>query len=302
MTPRWRAGAPDDLVVAPLVSGLDAPPVSERLELSWAPPCELARRLDAGELDLALLPAPEIARRAGAVEVVPGLAVASEGPAGALLHLRVPLAEVRRIVSTAPGHAAETLVATLFAAGGRPVAIDPWPGPLEAALVAQGAVLVAGDDALRGDAPAGRSAPQVLDLGAAWTELTGLPLVWWAWAARPGTIDRRTYGLLHAARTRGRRELESIAARGPERGVPLGRARAALDGAVYRLGRRQLAGWRALCDAAARAGLLPSPVELTFLPLGTAARCSVVTASRQVKSDSHLRVTRSPLPSAPRRG
>lgn len=301
MTMRRRAGAPGDLVAAPLLSGLEAPPVSERLELSIAPPLELARRLDAGELELALLPSGEIARRGAAVQVVPGLAVASEGPAGARLHLRVPLDQVTRIVSTAPGHAAELLAATLFAASGRAVAVEPWTGSLEGALVAHGAVLVAGDDALRWSPPGGRREPQVLDLGAAWTDLTGLPMVWWAWAARPGAIGRETYALLHAARTRGRRELEAIAARGPGRGIASESARAALNGALYRLGRRQLAGWKAFGRAAFEHGLLREPMDLTFFPLRATGGCSVVAPPRRSESDSHRNVTSRPFPSAPPR-
>jgi len=294
--PRWRAGAPGDLVAAPLVYGLDAPPVAEQIELSIAAPLELARRLDEGALDLALLPATEIVRRAAAVEVVPGLAVGSEGPSGALLHLRVPLEKVSRIVSTAPGHAAELVAAILFAAGGRPVEIDRWSGPLESALVAHGAVLVAGDDALRWAASGGRRDPRVLDLGAAWTELTGLPVVWWAWAARPGTIDRRTYGLLHAARTRARRDLDAIAAWAPARGIALERARGGLNGAVYRLGRRQLEGWKACGRAACELGLLPEPANLTFLPLGAARGCPVAATARRSETTSHRRVTPPPFP------
>jgi chorismate dehydratase len=296
MTPRRRAGAPGDLVTAPLVYGLDAPPVSDRLELSIAAPLELARRLDEGALDLALLPATEIARRAGTVEVVPGLAVAGEGKSGALLHLRVPLEEVTRIVSTAPGHAAELLAATLFAAGGRPVAIEPWPGSLESALVAHGAVLIAGDDALRWEPPVGRRDPRVLDLGAAWKELTGQPVVWWAWAARPGSIDRHTYALLHAARTRARRDLDAIAARAPDRGIALERARDGLNSADYRLGRRQLEGGKALVQAAWEHGLLRQPMRLTFLPLGAAGGCPAAATARRGEIDFHRRVTRPPFP------
>ncbi len=296
MPVRWRAGAPGDLVAAPLICGLDAPAAAGPFELSIAPPLELARRLDEGTLDLALLPASEIARRADEVRVVPGLAVASEGPSDAILHLRVPLEEVRRIVSTAPGHAAELVAATLFAAGGRAVEIEPWTGPLEAALVAHGAVLVAGDDALRWEAPGGRRDPRALNLGAAWTELTGMPMVWWAWAARPGAIDRRTYALMHGARTRARRDLASIAALGPARGIALECAQTALNGAVYRLGRRQLEGWRSLWQEAHGHGLLPRPTRLTFLPIGAASGCSVAVAARRIDDDSHTGVTRSPLP------
>jgi len=296
MTSRWRAGAPRDLIVAPLVFGLEEPPVAEQIELSIAPPLELARRLDDGALDLALLPAPEITRRAARVEVVPGLAVASEGPAGALLHLRVPLGQVTRIVSTVPGHAAELLAATLFAAGGRPVAIDPWPGSLESALVAHGAVLVAGDDAMRWEGPGGRRDPQVLDLGEAWTELTGLPMVWWAWAARPETIDRRTYALLHAARTRARRHPDAVVAGAVARGIALERARDALNGAIFRLGRRQLEGWRALGQAAGDRGLLPKPARLRFLRLRAGGGCPAAASARENNSDSLRCAPRSPLP------
>lgn len=270
MAGRPRAGAPPDLVAAPLLHGLDAPPIDASIELLTLPAAELAARFDAGELDLALLPASAIAERVARVGVVPGLAVTSDGSSDARLHLRVPLESVTRVVSTAPGHAAEMLVVTLFAGSGRSIEIERWSGGVEGALAAQGAVLLAGDDALRWSAP---PAARELDLGAAWTDLTGLPFVWWAWVVRSDQVGRGTYSLLHSARLRGRRSLDAIAARTVVESRSRRAALGQLHQMVYRLGRREVAGFEMFRDAARDAGLPLPAAPLTLLRPRSVAAC-----------------------------
>jgi hypothetical protein len=230
---RLRVGAPEGGVIDVLVWGLDLAPWSSRFELVRARPAELISGLGRGDLDLALAPAPLAASGALDVDIVPGLSVCTNGPSGlARRALRVPLSEVRTVESPEPGHAAEALCAVLFAESGRSIRlVHAGSG------VTPDATLVTETDEDAG------AAGESIDLGDAWTSLTGLPMVWWLWAARPGMVGRETYAVLHTARTRGKH------------------ARPDHVGARFRLGRQQVAGLIALIDAAARHGLVPSRRE-----------------------------------------
>ncbi|MBP7147780.1 MAG: hypothetical protein KBD01_09560 [Acidobacteria bacterium] len=277
MSARLRVGAPPDLHGAVLSCGLDLPPWSERVEFVREPPARLAAGMRAGELDIALLPLHE-ALRDQAYDIVPGLSVCSLGAAGiAALHRWRALPKIARIAAREPGHVAGPLVRALFAASGvNAPELVSWEGPPEAARAVADAVLVTGDDALR--AAAGEA--QRLDLGGAWTSLTRQPFVWSLWAARPGTVDRPTYALLHAARTRGRHDLERLVqehARATERDLS-GLLRQVHESVVYRLGRRQLAAIEEFWTTAAGAGILPAWLPVRFVPF--AGACDPLSSRR----------------------
>ncbi|MDH3285229.1 MAG: hypothetical protein OEQ13_10845 [Acidobacteriota bacterium] len=266
--------APTDIDATPLVDGLDRPPWSDRVDLLRLPDRErIVTMLDDGAADAALLPTGALARRAGALEIVPGIAIGADGPGATarLLH-RIPLGDTRTIASAAQGHAAETLVMLLFREAGRDPRLVEWPGSLASALDEHDALLVVGDDALTfDDAPAARS----VDLGEAWSELTGLPFLWSVWAARPGVIDRALYGLLHGVRSRGRHRMLPIVASFAERHglVAETLAERLRSSVTYRLGRRQLDGLRAFWARAARHGLLPQGAIPRFVTLDAGKSC-----------------------------
>ncbi len=251
--PAPRLGAPPDAACAALVAGLD---------VVVAPPRDLARRLALGELDLALLPPQLYAAGAERFDVVPGLAAGSDGPCGfARLEARGPLAGLHRVAGPAPGapadgHAAEALVRVLFAASGTPVEIVPFAGTPEEALAEHGARVVAGDEAQGTSAPPGAAS---IDLGEAWSALTGRPFVWWLWAARPGRCDRATYGRLHGARTRGR--------------FAPGGALPAAARVRHRLGLREVAGIELFLGELARLDPALVATQVRFAPLGRGAAC-----------------------------
>lgn len=282
---KLRVAAPGDTELRVLVSGLELPPWSERIELrETRSPRELERALEAGDLDGAVLPIDAVARAGGAYELVPGLAAGSAGPCGVMvLAHREPLDRIDTVASTGRGHAAESLARMLFAASGSRVGLQEADLARSRLTDASGAeqlppgtaLLLTGDLALV-SAPAWQSAGwRVVDLGEAWYELTGLPFVWAAWAVRPGTVTRRLYGILHGARTRGKRGLadaiEALAASTPG-------ARDRVDTALsrwirYRLGNRELAGVRRFWNEAAAVGLLPTDAPLRLLPLAAGTGC-----------------------------
>ena len=281
-----RLSAPGDLETAPLICGLDRPPWNELVSLDvTTDPRSAAAALDRGDLDAALLPSHLVAERARRLEIVPGLAVTSRGACGtAVLWHRRPLRELRVVKSLSPGHSGEMLIKLLFAASGHALEIEPsQPENVSVCGAPEAdALLAAGTPArlLDPEAPESngiRLGPEWerLDLGAAWKELVALPFVWHLWAARPGCIDRQIYGMLHSARTLGRRRGEDLAAEfenqhGGNRAKLLDVLNSRLR---YRLGNNELAGLRRFWEEGRRWRLFPAPGPPRLVPLSGSSPC-----------------------------
>jgi chorismate dehydratase len=138
---------------------------------------------------------------------------------------------------------------------------EPVPPGSAAAVENCDAALLIGDPALFLDHRAAGLAK--IDLGAEWTQLTGLPFVWAFWAGRPGVLDAAGVAALQEARDEGIRDSDAIADAycGVERA---GVCRRYLrDNIKYRLGARELEGLRRYYELAANHGLVEraGPVE-----------------------------------------
>jgi len=209
MNSKVRVGAVSYLNTRPLVFGLDQGQGADRIELSYDVPSVLATRLEAGELDVALLPVIELARIPDLV-VVPGLAIGSYGDCRSVLLIATkPLGEIRSIALDPESRTSNALVRVLCA--------DAWginprfvvgPRDLELALSEHDAVVRIGDKALFEPIPPGTVAH---DLGGAWTANTRTPFVYAVWAARLGALDRELYRWLHESRRAGDAVLAAIA-------------------------------------------------------------------------------------------
>jgi chorismate dehydratase len=125
-------------------------------------------------------------------------------------------------------------------------------------------------EARRGDA-GGRSRAaslpvEKLDLGAIWTEHTGLPFVYAFWAGRAGALDAAGVRALQEARDRGIAQPDAIArdyfAAHPEH-QPLG-ARYLRDNIKYFLAAEDRAGLERFYSYAAEAGVVPRARALSF--------------------------------------
>jgi chorismate dehydratase len=259
-----RAGAVSYLNTRPLVFGIEQGLGCDRLELSYDVPSVLARRMAAGELDLALLPVIELARIPD-LRVVPGLAIGSFGNCrSVLLVAREPLADVRSVALDPESSTSNALARVLFSdAWGRTPSFAEGPSDLVLALEEHDAAVRIGDKALFLPLPAGTIA---YDLGGAWTARTTLPFVFAVWATRAGVVDREIYETLHASRRAGAGELKAIAAdytwngrQYPEVALPYLR-----DAMRYRLGDPEVAAMRKFLASAARIGIIDAapPIEL----------------------------------------
>ncbi len=168
------------LNAVPLVADLD-PAVRQVRDV----PSALSHRLEAREVDAALLPVAEAFRGVGD-GFLGRYGITSDGEvASVLLFLRCPAARVRTVLLDAASRSSAALARYLLARRGATGVV--WrraaragPDPREAQT---DAVLVIGDPAMR-YRPAWPG--EVLDLGACWSEEEGLPFVYARWTARRG--------------------------------------------------------------------------------------------------------------------
>ena len=202
-----RLGSVSFLNARPLVWGLDAH--GDRFNVRFDLPSRCASLLHAEEIDVGLIPSIEYL--SGDYAIVPGVGVVSEGDvASVALFTRGPVESVRSIALDTSSRTSVALTRVLCARhfGIQPTYVHAAPD-LDRMLVQADAALLIGDPALFVDTEA-RGLNKV-DLGAAWTAMTGLPFVYAFWAGRPGAMSGEDVALLQAARDEGVREHAAIA-------------------------------------------------------------------------------------------
>jgi chorismate dehydratase len=207
-----RLGAVDYLNVRPLVYGLERQ--ADRVRLRFDVPSECARLLEAGEIDLGMVPSITYLNRPGD-RIVPELCIGSDGAvASVALFTRKPMREVRSIALDTSSRTSAILTRILCARRFNVTPdFEPHGPNLEAMLARADAALLIGDPALFADYKSiGPGTIEKIDLGLAWTEMTGLPFVWAIWAGRPDAASPETVALLQAAAESGRMHLDEIAA------------------------------------------------------------------------------------------
>ena len=258
----------------PVYGAIDRGLVAVPASLVTGTPAELNDRLADGRLDVSVISAVAYAAHAADFELLPDLAISSDGPVrSVLLFSRRPPEELDRarvLVSTASRTSVQLL--DLLARDRWKVALDTAPAPAEPgdlarlAEVPHDGVLVIGDGALL--LSARRAYPHVTDLGAAWKAWTGLPFVFAVWAARRA-VDRQAVRDVHrallASRKWGLAHLDDLAARASEAtGVERGPCREYPAGLDYGLSYRHLAGLTDFLRRLAARGAVPDGT-LSFL-------------------------------------
>lgn len=208
-----RLGAVGYLNARPLVYKLERSP---NFSLRFDIPSQCADLLHAGGIDVGLIPSIEYLR-GGPLAIVPDLAIASRGPVtSVMLYTTRPMTDVRSIAMDTSSRTSVALVRVLCA---RLFRIDPRLEPLGPDLHAMlgrcDAALMIGDAALFEPPPSSPEsrAPshEVIDLGQAWTDLTGLPFVYAFWAGRPDALTPAHVKELQETRDRGVAEAETVA-------------------------------------------------------------------------------------------
>ena len=203
-----RLGAVGYLNARPLVYGLES---ESRFDLRFDVPSECARLLHARAIDVGLSPSIEYLRGPQAYEIVPGPAVVSHGAvASVAIYTRRDPREIRSIAMDSSSRTSVALATVVlkraYGVAPAPVVLAP---DLPSMLSQADAALIIGDHALFLDAAA--FGVEKIDLGTAWTRLTGLPFVYAFWASWPEVVAPEDGVALRAARDRGVHHLDQVA-------------------------------------------------------------------------------------------
>jgi chorismate dehydratase len=261
--PRPRVGHIQFLNCLPLYWGLVHSGALLDVDLRRDTPDRLSDRLVEGDLDIAPISLVEYLRHADELTLLPDLAVGSDGPVmSCVLVSQLPLEQLDgELVSL--GSTSRTTIELAKMLLEQRIGVRPryltCPPDLAAMMFEGPAAVLIGDAALRAtlhDGP--RLGLAVHDMGAAWRDWTGLPMVFAVWAARrafaadnPGLVKE-----VHDAFVRSREislervdEVAASAARWEDfDAAALVRYFQTLD---FSLGERQLAG---LAEFARRVG------------------------------------------------
>lgn len=246
------------------------------VELTKDTPDKLNDALVGAELDVGPISLVEYLRHAEDLVLLPDLAVGSDGPVLSVnLVSQLPVAELdgQRVALGSTSRTSVELAKLLLE---RRHGVHPHyftcPPDLAAMMIEAPAAVLIGDVALRAtfvDGP--ERGLDVLDLGSAWREWTGLPMVFAVWAARreyaevnPGLVkdvhraflDSRDLALAQVAEV-----AESAARWSPFDRATLERYFTTLD---FSLGPRQVEGLLAFAGKLHEAGLLDRVPELRF--------------------------------------
>ncbi len=248
--PKLRAAAVSFLNARPLTAALAA---SKRIELVLAEPSMCAAMLERGEVDMALQPVGALAGKD--YEIVPGIAIGSDGPVTTVILAgeQSPVVWDEVFLDTA-SRTSQILAKIVLAERGIHPRFTPMPAAdgLAAARGTKGALVI-------GDRAFDVSANQLLDLGREWTHLTRLPMVFALWAARPGALAPEDVAEIARAAREGlgmRTELAQAFAR--EKGGDPERYRRYLTHRIrYGLGPYELQGLETFLSRAAHLGFVP---------------------------------------------
>jgi chorismate dehydratase len=273
---RPRVGHIQFLNCVPIYWGLVRSGALLDVELFKDTPDRLNDALVAGALDIGPISLVEYLRHADELLLLPDIAVGAAGPVLSVnLVSQVPLSDLAgRRVALGSTSRTSVLLARMWLAevhGVQPEYFTCPPDLTTMLLEADAAVLI-GDTALRATYDAPRRGLDVYDLGQAWNEWTGLPMVFAVWAARreyaeanPGLVKD-----VHAAFVRSRDDalahVEDVAAQAARWEVfdafTLANYFRTLD---FSLGERQVEGITAFARRAADAGAVPHSVVPRFI-------------------------------------
>ncbi len=259
-----RLGVVQFLNTKPLVHAFEAGLIEHPFELIYDVPSECARKLHAGETDVALIPAIEIGRGPEPYSVVKGVGIGSVGPVNSVfLVLNKDPENVGSVALDTSSRSSVALTRILFEKkfGTSPQTFDHAPDVDGMLAVADAAVLI-GDIALELD----RTRYRVLDLGQVWTEWTGLPFVYACWTGRVNAISRGEQDLLVAAKSEGIGRIAEIAAAYAEGRpfLPAFYAAYLTESIQFDFGAAELEGMRCFFSYAAELGLIDEAPDIRF--------------------------------------
>lgn len=229
----WRIGSVPYLNAAPLTWGMDG-------EAEFCPPSELSVRLQSGELDAALLSVTEVFMNPGLV-MLDGYGICSDGPVfSVILAHSDRLEDVDTIYLDPSSCTSVMMLKVLMESMGLKPSYLGFTGS-HAELTQKENFLIIGNPAI--EFRMKNTSHKILDLGARWKEITGLPFVYAGWIAQRNADVENLRIHLNRCAENGLSNLEAIHRNHPDfnrefREFYVGNA------IHYRLGQREIDGLR----------------------------------------------------------
>lgn len=196
---KFRIGSVPYLNAVPLTRGIKS-------EITFATPAKLAEMLRRDELDAALVSITEVLLT-NRYDILDGISIASFGEVySVILAHKKPLAEATEIFCDTASLTSVNLLKVLLAEKN----LFPKFVPLEnyEAAREKDFVLLIGDRAI--DFQRAPHAHKILDLGAAWKEMTDLPFVYAVWALRREIENRELRSELKKSQQAGMQQMEQL--------------------------------------------------------------------------------------------
>jgi len=191
----------------------------DAVDLSFRIPSECANEVSSGAADIGII--PSVVLNDNDYGRVPGLGIASRGPVRSILLVSSkPFREIQMLAGDLSSRTSVALARIILAQRyGTEPRVVPHEPDLTRMLNTADAALIIGDPALHLDPQT--LGQHVLDLGAEWSEMTGLPMVFAIWAGRKEAITSEVEAMFHASYQFGRDHLnEIIQMEAGSRGIP----------------------------------------------------------------------------------
>ncbi len=222
----------------PLVWGMVAGPMRDQVELRFELPSECAESVRARRVLAGLVPVIETARQN--LAILADVGIACLGPVRSILLLsKVPPRRIRSLAADTSSRTSVMLTRVILKNRyGIEPALIPHHPDLPAMLAAADAALIIGDPALR--LSPSHWPEYVFDLGQEWWNMTGLPMVFAAWAG-PARLET---GIFRASYEYGAARInEFVGQEAQRRGIPEALARDYLSRSIrYEIGAAERRG------------------------------------------------------------
>jgi chorismate dehydratase len=267
-----KIGAVSFLNTKPLIYGIERNLFPHNFQLTKAIPSALAVELNAGKLDVALIPSIAYAKNSPELQIVPECGIIAHGEVKSIrLYFNKNLKTIKSVAVDISSMTSVILTKILLAERFevKPEFIASMP-EVEKMLATADAALVIGDSALFKTKP---SDENYLDLAEEWHEMTGLPFVFAVWAGRRNVLDIDDLQAIISSKILGQDNIDSVCQdAAAEYNADFNLVKSYLtENVQFDLGEEEIAGMRHFFELAYYHGALEYLPSLNFFSLESTA-------------------------------
>ncbi len=267
-----RLGAVSFLNTKPLIYGIEKNLFPHNFEIIKAIPSSLAVELNAGKLDVALIPTIAYARNSPTLRIVPECGIIAHGEVNSIrLYFNKDLKSIRTVALDISSMTSVVLTKIILAERYeiKPEFIAAQPD-VNKMLASADAALVIGDAALFKTKSAGA---MYLDLAEEWRDMTGLPFVFAVWAGREKAISLDDTQAIISSKNLGMDNIDDVCrAATAEYDANFSLVKSYLtENIQFDLGEEEIAGMKQYFELAYYHGALEYLPLLNFYPLESPA-------------------------------